>query len=190
MRSSLRVLYLSKSERQARQLGTMMVETGIVRAGQSLGPFTRLPRVELDWYAYWERFKELHGEPVQVDNRVLFPDGWQYSATNFAGPEYPPPENKVYLWQLQRAYWRRRLALVQAEYKRLDRDLRDLRDLRDAKDAPLQRRMFDRDVGRTEVADLDLEPMEARLKELALDVNQCKGQLAKLGAEHASDPER
>lgn len=108
---------------------------------QSLPSYLQAPQVELDWVAYYERFKEIHGDPVKWRGRLLFRDGWTYSSTDYAGPEWPPPTDAIELMRMRRAYWvlRKRVILVELEQAKAMAE--GLRLLQLAKSAPLQQRI-------------------------------------------------
>lgn len=138
----------------------------------------------LDWDAYFERFKEVHGEPVRYRQRLLFQDGWTYSARDKAGPEYPPPTDARELHRLQTAYWLARLNLVTTERNFLRDTLQDLRRLQREHSLPLQHSALIRDDSGaaqriTQAIDLD-ELEQGRLVWLERDVVDCQTQLADL----------
>lgn len=143
-------------------------------------------QVQLDWPAYWAKFLAAHGDPVPHKGRLLFADGWQYSATDHAGPEWPPPEDETSLRQLQAAYWQERRAIVAAEKEQLGNTLTQLRNLQVGKSIPLQTRRgwWDAEAGKAASAtgDLDFGEMEGRLAWLAEDVERCSKQLRQLDA--------
>lgn len=104
-------------------------------------------RIKLDWKAYFERFCEEHGEPVEHDGRLLFPDGWTYSATDYQGPERPPPDDPAEVSRLLRSYWSVRRDEVKKQLLALDVQLTDLDDLQRHKSLPLQRKTEEMDYG-------------------------------------------
>ena len=73
------------------------------------------PQLEIDWRAYFYRFVQEHGEPVEVSpiesdrfriySRLLFRDGWMYGAMDYQGPEFSPPGNPDQLRKLKLEYW-------------------------------------------------------------------------------------
>jgi len=145
--------------------------------------------VRLDWKAYWRRFQQEHGEPVPYgDGRLLFPDGWQYSALRYGGPEWPPPTDPEELLALQRTYWRTRLAVVTAELRGLERQVADLVELQRVKSVPLQQVLrYNATEGKAQVerVDLDLSALQGRIAWLRQDVTDCQAQLARLEPDHA-----
>jgi hypothetical protein len=147
--------------------------------------------VHLDWRAYFRAFSEAHGgDPVYHGGRLLFADGWQYSSTDHAGPEWAPPESEEELRRLVRAYWKRRLQIVTAERKLLWERLKGLEQLQAAKSLPLQRTAREPDgEGRVKMVrgPLDLDGMRARLAWLADDIKWCQGKLDERGSNGGTD---
>lgn len=146
--------------------------------------------VYLDWRAYFYRFMEAHGgNPVHHNGRLLFHDGWQYSATAYQGPEWPPPEGDE-LKQLQITYWTLRLNVVKPQADNLRRELQHLHHLQKGLSAPLMQAVqtwvpADGNtpghyrIDRTEV---NLEPVKLRLEFLEQDVKDCEAKLKELRA--------
>ena len=143
-------------------------------------------QVHLDWVAYFRKFCEAHGEPVQYKGRLLFQDGWTYSKTNPAGPEWPPPEDEQEFVRLVRAYWLIKLRFLETESKQLDNYIRALSSMSDFKSVPLQqitllRDAKDKKVKRT-VSDLDLQMMKGRLADIDAQRLKIRGVVKQLGA--------
>lgn len=148
------------------------------------------PRVRLDWRAYFARFCEAHGNnPVEHGGRLLFADGWRYSMTDHAGPEWPPPSGADFK-ELQRAYWNKRLALVEVERGRLQRTIGELQQLQDQRRVPLQQRTIvwsddyaedGHRMATVNCSDVQLMPLQQRLKLLTADVAHCGKMLKELG---------
>lgn len=144
----------------------------------------------LDWRAYYLKFQERHGDPVTLGGRLVFPDGWSYSSTDHAGPEWPPPEDAKELNSLLQDYWTRRLVLVKAEYLQLSYDLRLLKQIAETRDAPLQHVVSiadDNGAVRTQTMDLDFGLLETHVRHLGMDLERCQDELANLrqGETHA-----
>lgn len=115
-----------------------------MRSNRSKPPRSRIEQHQtsidiggIDWVGYYENFRDKHGEPVSYQGRILFPDGWTYSATDFKGPEYPPPEDKLQLWEMQKAYWIIRKAMLLVEFSDLKVKAECIVELQSVKDAPL-----------------------------------------------------
>ncbi len=152
-----------------------------------------VPEVVLDWHAYYKSFLQEHYDPVEWRGRLLFADGWMYSAFDHAGPEYPPPEDPAELKGLQVAYWRLRREVVQAQAQALQIKLRAVEGLQQGKSLPLPlryripnevvgatRRLLD-DEGNAIIKSLDITAHKERLVALWQDVEDCDNQLKELG---------
>lgn len=90
--------------------------------------------VEIDWPRYFRDFCAAHGgNPVAVGGKdsviLLFADGWTHSATDHAGPEWPPPDDPEQLRKLKLLYWQTRRQMVSSELTALERALRGLEQL-------------------------------------------------------------
>lgn len=72
--------------------------------GRGEGDF---PSLDIDWRAYFLDFCNRHGgAPVlHGRDRLLFRDGWMYSAREYRGPEWRAPDDPKELRVLQLAYW-------------------------------------------------------------------------------------
>lgn len=144
-----------------------------------------LHALTLDWDAYFDAFKEAHGEPVRWRGQLLFPDGWRYDGRDKTGEQYPPPTDTAQLHELQTCYWLSRLRLVRAERDWLREMVKGLRALERARGMPLWRRgaVFDETTGkyanRAERIDLD-EWENGRLAWLEQDVLDCEERLRHL----------
>lgn len=136
----------------------------------------------LDWNAYFERFKELHGEPLRYGRRLLFPDGWTYNGFDQAGPEWPPPSDALTLCRLQRDYWKLRLNIVRTEYNVLFDLITNLRAMQRQKSVVLQTTTVVRDdnnVSRLVTQSVNLDDLEqGRLAWLKQDMVDCQTQLS------------
>lgn len=135
--------------------------------------------VELDWPAYFQKFCEKHGEPVPYRGRLLFPDGFMYSATDHAGPEYFPDDNE--LPRLKRAYWVTRLRMVRAEARALTQSIDSYLSAQSSRSVPLQQTVVYRDSEdrtRYETTEVDELAMRERLRWLIDDIRECREQLA------------
>ena len=150
-------------------------------------------RIELDWRATFAAFCSAHGNnPVEHGGRLLFADGWTHSASSYRGPQFPPPANPDELAELQRAYWQKRLATVEAMRAELQARLQDLEQLQKVLGSPLMakvRYQTEDDEGRLVTvrgtAPVDTKAHEERLRGLALDVAHCWKMLNELKREAA-----
>lgn len=151
-------------------------------------------KVNIDWRAYWDRFRELHGDPVPYKGRMLHPDGWTYSATDYKGPEWPPPADENELRTMQRHYWLIRRKLVRLERAHLWQQLKGLRELISSRSAPVNPEsvVVDRDesTGKLTWTRSVVEPAEwetGRLKWLDDDIAACDQRIKELeGEQHGT----
>lgn len=137
--------------------------------------------VRLDWVQYFRNFCAAHGEwPVLAGGRLLFPDGWRYSATDPRGPEWLPPEDPAGLRSLRRVYWTRRREIVRADAADLRHRLRRLEDLASVRSLPLVSVGYEADDegrARRVSRELDVGALAARLAWLEADLEQCDREL-------------
>ncbi|MCI0743482.1 MAG: hypothetical protein L0Y72_31020, partial [Gemmataceae bacterium] len=92
----------------------------------------------LDFRAGFKQFCEEHGEPLDDGNgRLLFFDGWRFSATSYKGPAEPPPSDPVQLAELRRTYWRLRREEVLRQIGELKKQLTELEKLQQEHSLPL-----------------------------------------------------
>lgn len=146
------------------------------------------PKLRVDWRAYFKEFMGAHGDPVKWGQRLLFRDGWQYSALDYAGPEFPPPIDLRELRQLQREYWKRRHLEVKAHYdvwKQQVDNLIQLSHQRGALPLSFRVRVYDEAKARmiTTNAPLDMPLVEQRLESLKQMLVEAEEQLELIGAD-------
>ena len=148
--------------------------------------------IELDWEAYYESFKQLHGlDPVNDEHGdyLLFPDGWRYSAHRPNGPEYPP-ESKRDAYLIGRQYWRIRKQIVRGEIQTLKSKYDNLKEL-SGENGRLSATLYSRvyiedDVTGEPVATSQaineefFSLMEGRLEWLGKDLIDCERELTRL----------
>lgn len=145
--------------------------------------------LQLDWKAYYDRFDAAHGgHPLSFKGRLLWRDGWTYSSTDHAGPEWKPPEDPKELKVLQTTYWMARRSLIRDEVRRLEDDLRNLRETQRAKSVPLQvvRRVRTTNAEGIPIVvaqydDIDFDVLEAGLKYRRMDLDECEVALKEIG---------
>ncbi len=79
--------------------------------------------LRLDWFSYWNAFRDAHGgDYVEFEGVLLFRDGARYGKSyDYRGPEQQPPDDPVELKRLKSEYWRK----VRAEYDQRRRHLAD-----------------------------------------------------------------
>ena len=150
-------------------------------------------QIKLDWKAYFYEFCLTHGntpvpypyQPPLPSPRLLFSDGWTYSATDYSGPEYPPPADPRGLTELLLTYWTTRYKILNNESHSLRESIKSLQALQSIKSAPLQQvvRHFDSDIGkvvsRKALVDFDgmqihLEILEQNLSEAELKIRELR----------------
>jgi hypothetical protein len=142
-------------------------------------------KVKLDWKEYYKKFSELHGGfPIIYKGRQLFADGWTYSATDYAGPEWEPPKDGKVLATMQKVYWYTRWNRARNELAVIIARANSMRNLQDLKSAPLQQVVVDRDP-ETNKATRSVESWDPRvfdhiIKFLEKEVEQASKELAKL----------
>lgn len=95
-------------------------------------------KVKLDWTAYLREFEAVHGEPVVYRGRLLYRDGWTYSMSDTAGPEWPPPKEREKLLELKKAYWNLRQNQAKSRLIDVEWQLNGLEELQRAKSVRLQ----------------------------------------------------
>ncbi len=97
-------------------------------------------KVRLDWRAYWKEFSREHGDyPVKFRGVLLFRDGWTYSSSGYAGPEWPPPADETALRKLVRGYWLLRKREVRKLWWEQQTEYDGLKRLQSTRSQPLQR---------------------------------------------------
>lgn len=153
-------------------------------------------RVNLDWRAYFYKFCEVHGEPVQWKGALLFQDGWRYSATSYQGPEFPPLEDPVQNRKSMLRYWKIRHNIIRAELLRLRETVSGIESLQRNKSVPLQQKSaqhgkYNQTLGRREasvvVSDVDLTGARSRLEWLEQDEDLCKQKILEHSAQLADN---
>ena len=144
----------------------------------------KIVSIRLNWRAYFETFCQEHGDdPVVVDNRLLFRDGWMYSAHDFQGPEYRPPKDTKELERMQLQYWNARIIIVEDELKELRRMRDGLNGFQTSKSVPLQQSVtFTDDDGKrgTIVQDIDMGLFQERIMWLVEDRKECQEHITEL----------
>lgn len=142
-------------------------------------------QLELDWEAYFENFRALHGWPVPYGNRWLFPDGWTYSMSSLEGPEWPPPEDPQTRTKLKKEWTTIRKRIIQSQHRELSLIVTGLRELIEAKNATLQQKVveiaqdafgdeYTLDTGKSKP--IDIAPLEQRLEVLREEMRQLRGE--------------
>lgn len=138
----------------------------------------KVPVVRINWRMYFRDFCQQHGPPLTHGGRLLFPDGWTYSATDWKGPEWAPPEDPIALAMLVRRYWKLRRVAVLEALTQARLTLASCVEAQSARSATLQQiiKYMDPDTGRLTTVErpLDLEGMEQRVESLRLELMQAE----------------
>ena len=145
-------------------------------------------KLRLDWKAYFDRFVEVHGEPVEFDGYLLFQDGWRYSPLKYSGPEYPPPKDPRLVKSYKMHYWKGMLKKLNAEAHEVRQQLQGLKDWGKCTSLPLQQRILVPSEGKERATwgnpeDLNLGILEHQLDDLEYYIAECETQLVKLGSD-------
>lgn len=147
-----------------------------------------MARLRPDWRAYFLDFCTRHGgDPVEIDGRLVFRDGWAYARADYRGPEYAPPTRLDDLIRLQVLYWRRRREILAAKRDALMHDMESLAAAQRNRDAPIPVKGTtvgeDRDGRQVLVpAALDVrwEDLRVQLDMAIRDVDEASNQLREL----------
>ena len=160
----------------------------------------RLLNFKLDWQAYFRRFAGhhggRHGNGVEISGRLVFEDGWAYSATSYQGPEWRPPADPAELRALLAAYWRERRGIVADELKLLVAGREALKDSLVKLSLPLMRRVRRYDETKSHgdpgwcyydaVPLEDLAEFDERIAWLAADLEECETKIEELSDEQTT----
>lgn len=152
-------------------------------------------KVRLDWREYFLRFCQVHGEPITIGSRLLFPDGWQYASTQYQGPEFAPPDDPDQLRELQLTYWRNRRTILAREYQRIKDVIDNLKTSQNSRSVPLQQREVieghNEETGskerKTRIGNVDFQSLATIERRVRKDINQCALYIAEL-MRHAEPP--
>lgn len=152
-------------------------------------------RVELDWKAYFYEFCRVHGpqEPVEHGGRLLFRDGWTYSATSYEGPEWEPPKSFEELDALVARYWIIRRGRVTVTRDILVAQLQRLEELKASKSLPLHQVVTVHDTDGNKVRQtipLLLTGLQQRLRWVREDLVECDKRLEEIARETVARHER
>ncbi len=142
-------------------------------------------KVKLDWKAYYLKFSEMHGGwPIIYKGRQLFSDGWTYSLTDYAGPEWEPPTEPKELKTLRTVYWYTRLNRAKNELLVVAARRAALKNLQENKSAPLQQVIVSKDDETGKVSrstdGLDLRVFDHVISFLEAEVNEASKNLEQL----------
>jgi hypothetical protein len=160
---------------------------------QMLSPTVRIPlemmvEWDLDWEEYHRRFDEAHGgHPVQIDEWLVWEDGWKCDAYDPGGTEVAPPEDRGALNALLRGYYQSRLAVTDAYLQSLVNRTETIRSIQAHKSLPLRTRSvsWTRDdsgeyAPKLSQGELDLTAAERATEDLRQEVAYCNAKLKEL----------
>lgn len=175
-----------------RMIGEYVEEWGSEFVTQS---WDVVPKV--DWIAYYKEFERLHGgHPQQYGSRLIFSDGWTYSAYDHMGPEYPPPENEYRLLRAKKTYWLLRRNKAKKVVGSFETRVNNLADLQEFKSAPLMystqrvvEDLGDGDMRRVEkvTKPLDIAFLRMQLDAMKDELAFCESELRKINQLMESD---
>jgi len=138
--------------------------------------------IEPDWKAYFAEFERAHGgSPVLYAKTFLYRDGYRYSCTDYAGPEYRPPDNPVLVRKLCETYWRIRAKRVTAELNMTRSLLDNLREQQAQRSVPLQCKVIklsDEGVKTSATTTVDWRLIELKIMALEGDLLQAQQGIA------------
>jgi hypothetical protein len=117
---------------------------------------------------------------------LLFRDGWTYSATDYEGPEFPPPTNTDELDALTLVYWRERKIQITAQMRKLAYEKEELEKVQLGRDLPLQQATLVEEAGkyRKGYKPVDLSGLETRLAWMREDLAECHMRLSEIEEEY------
>lgn len=168
------------------------------------------PQWELDWDRYWLEFSSAHGGcPIQMDDWIVFEDGWSHDAYDIGGTERPPPGDVAYdyasgtvpssgkLRELLASYYRVRRDRARVAHRNLAFSVDGIKQLRAMKNQPLRIRSVTWSEGRGadgfsiytpildegELGDREIKKLEIDLEWLANDVRRCEERIESLKEE-------
>ncbi len=143
-------------------------------------------KVLLDWRAYFIAFCEQHGEPIESGGRLLFPDGWTYSSSNYEGPEFPPPTNNGELDVLILEYWTIRQSTLTKAMRKMLHEKEVLERMQSEHSLPLQQIVMveDEDRKRRSSKPLNLEGLTLQMQWVADDLIECNQRLKEIAEYH------
>jgi len=134
-----------------------------------------------DWKAYYLSFCDAHGQFPMLDGaRLIFPDGWTYSSSGYAGQEWPPPEDGAERAALIRTYWVLRQELAKKEFLAVSEHLRQMEIVQSSRSCPIMYEVERRDeagkkVKMTEA--LNLDSIREQLVAIREDLELCNENL-------------
>ncbi len=147
---------------------------------------SRGSKVQLDFKAYFLEFCKVHGEPVEYTGRLLYPDGWGYSLTEYEGPEFHPPLDNRELDILILNYWLIRRSNLHTLLLKCEHELKQLVDMQASHSLPLQQivRIQEGDRTRKHYKPLTTNTLEQKIDWIRLDLVECDKRLKEIEDYH------
>lgn len=141
--------------------------------------------IELDWEDYFRDFCAAHGRPIELEGRLVFPDGWTYSATDYEGPEEPPPIGPNDCRALRLKYWKERYRIIRVELMEAWAEQKYLKQLQAVKSIPLKQAHAIPDDDkpgyfRTQRSRIDFEMLNLQEKRLKKELLLAQQEISKL----------
>lgn len=147
-----------------------------------------MTRLRPDWRQYFLDFCTRHGtDPVELDGRLVFRDGWGYARADYRGPEFAPPTSLEDLYRLQVRYWARRRDILTKKRDQLMADMESLAVTQMNRDAPIPvhgTTSVEGSDGRLYLVSAPLEvrwdDLKLQLSSICLDVDEASRNLREL----------
>jgi hypothetical protein len=137
-----------------------------------------------NWQLYFYEFCEKHGRPMQLWGVQVFPDGFTYSATDYAGPEWRPPNDPHELRKLLLGYWSKLASLCKIELKKAERELANIELTQAERAAPLQHEWGEWDAAagcyRAKRGELDLGGFQVRVTDRRMEYEYAASNVERL----------
>lgn len=137
-------------------------------------------KIRLDWRAYFYRFCQVHGEPVLARGRLIFQDGWSYSATEYQGPEFAPPASNAELDKVVLEYWIERRAYLEKMLLMLMHERNTLQKVQDSFSLPLQQVVKRDEHNRDRTVNLSLAGLDGKIGWIRADLLECEERLKEI----------
>lgn len=146
------------------------------------------PVTFVSWRLYFQSFCEKHGQPITHpdERRLIFPDGWTYSARSHKGPEWAPPADPKERFELVRMYWRLRRVGILRELARARGELMAVKEAVASRSAELTVvTMMSDEEGQVERFERPLDPAEfqAAVEELKTELAEADSELVDVDLE-------
>lgn len=137
-------------------------------------------KIQLDFRQYFYNFCLVHGEPVLARGRLIFADGWSYSATEYKGPEFAPPTDNGELDKVVLEYWIERKAYLDRLLLSLLHERDTLQKVQDSFSLPLQQIVKRDEYNKDRTTNLDLGTLDTRIAWIRRDLVECVQRLIEI----------